>query len=370
MRAGPYEFSVRELAGSMGDLGTLFPLALGYIIVCGMDPCGLLVMMGLANIVTGLVYRLPLPIQPMKVIAVVAIAQEWSPSMVAACGFAMGCLWLLIALTGIMKTASRFIPESVTGGIQLALGIILAMKAAGMMASAWLLGLACVGLVLVLRNSRRAPAAIVLVMLGLSIMALKGKLAGIAASAQWPAITIFSPDELWPSIVGAGFAQIPLTVTSAVIATAALIRQHWPQQAVSEHKLSLNMGIMNLAAPLLGGMPMCHGVGGLAGKHFFGARTGGANIIEGTLEILMGVLLGASIMALFGNFPLAILGAMMLIVSVKLMEPAKTLRLNRPSAVLAVTAVGAVAVNMAVGFLAGMLCDRLIRRVAPGESRF
>ena len=82
MRIGSFEFNLRELAGSMGDFGTLFPLAIGYIVVNGLNPAGFLVMMGVANIVTGIVYRLPMPIEPMKVLAVVAIAQGWPPSMI------------------------------------------------------------------------------------------------------------------------------------------------------------------------------------------------------------------------------------------------------------------------------------------------
>ena len=69
-----FEFNLREFAGSMGAFGTLFPLAIGYIAVCGLNPAGFLVMMGLANIATGIIYRLPLPIEPMKVLAVLAIA--------------------------------------------------------------------------------------------------------------------------------------------------------------------------------------------------------------------------------------------------------------------------------------------------------
>ena len=64
MRIRSFEFNLREFAGSMGDFGTLFPLAIGYIALCGMDPTGLLVMMGLANIVSGLVYRLPCLLNP------------------------------------------------------------------------------------------------------------------------------------------------------------------------------------------------------------------------------------------------------------------------------------------------------------------
>ena len=89
MKIGSFEFNLRELSGSMGDFGTLLPLAVGYVTVCGMDPCGLLVWMGLANIVTGLVYRLPMPIEPMKALAIMAIAQAWSPDKVLASGLAM-----------------------------------------------------------------------------------------------------------------------------------------------------------------------------------------------------------------------------------------------------------------------------------------
>src|SRR4030066_2361930 len=112
MKNKSFYFNLRELAGSMGDFGTLFPLAIGYIMVCGLNPAGFLVMMGIANIVTGLVYQLPMPIEPMKVLAVVAIAQHWSPSMVYASGFAMGVIWLFFAVTGIIGWVAKITPNS------------------------------------------------------------------------------------------------------------------------------------------------------------------------------------------------------------------------------------------------------------------
>ena len=129
MKVGEFEFTLRELAGSMGDFGTLFPLAIGYIAVCGLNPAGLLVVTGVADILTGLIYRLPMPIQPMKLLAVVAIAQHWSPSMVYASGFAMGVIWLLIALTGIMGWIARVTPNSVIRGIQVTPGQLPAVLA-------------------------------------------------------------------------------------------------------------------------------------------------------------------------------------------------------------------------------------------------
>jgi len=101
MKVKSFEFNLRELAGSMGDFGTLFPLAIGYIVVCGLNPAGFLVMMGITNIVTGLIYRIPMPIEPMKIIAILAIAQNWTPFMIYASGFGVGIIWIILALTGL-----------------------------------------------------------------------------------------------------------------------------------------------------------------------------------------------------------------------------------------------------------------------------
>ncbi len=117
-----FEFSRREFAGSMGDLGVLIPFAIGYMTVCRMNPAGFLVLMGLANIVTGIVYRLPMPIEPMKVLAVVAIAQQWQPPLIYASGFAMGLVWLLFAATGVINRLATITPNSVVRGSRQRLG--------------------------------------------------------------------------------------------------------------------------------------------------------------------------------------------------------------------------------------------------------
>jgi MFS superfamily sulfate permease-like transporter len=360
MKIGDFEFNLRELAGSMGDFGTLFPLAIGYITVCKLDPAGLMVMMGLANIVTGLVYRLPMPIEPMKVLAVVAIAQHWSPSMVYASGFAMGVIWLLFAVTGIMGWIARVTPNSVIRGIQVALGVFLAVEALKMLSTWWMIGILSILTVLVLRQNRYAPAAIVLMVLGVSVMLIKGQFQHVELPGlSLPAITTFRLDEVWQTLLLAGFAQIPLTATNAVIATSALIKTYWPQKPVRERRLSLNTGIMNLILPFFGGMPLCHGAGGLAGQYYFGARTGGTNIIEGLIEISMGLFLATSTAGLFAVFPTAIIGAMMFLVGVELVKFAKDIRLTMDLVPMAATIIVSLATNMVFGFLIGLLIHHL-----------
>jgi len=363
-----FEFNLRELAGSMGDFGTLFPLAIGYIAVCGLNPAGFLVMMGVANIVTGLLYRLPIPIEPMKVLAVVAIAQHWTPSMVYASGFGMGIVWTVFALIGVMKWIAKVTPDSVIRGIQVALGIILAIEAIKMISTWWIIGVLSIITGLVLGRNRYAPAAIVLMALGLVIMIVKGQFNLVESPRlTLPIITGFSPREVWQSFLQAGLAQIPLTATNAVIATSALIKSYWPEKPVSESRLSLNMGIMNLILPFFGGMPLCHGAGGLAGQYYFGARTGGANIIEGLIEIAMGLFLAGSIAGLFSVFPVAIIGAMMFLVGVELVKFARGIHWDTDIIPMGTTLIVSLLTNMAYGFLSGFVVYYLIKSI-PGRK--
>jgi hypothetical protein len=369
MKIGTFEFSMRELAGSMGDFGTLLPLAIGYIVVCDLDPAGFLLMMGVANIATGLAYRLPVPIEPMKVLAVVAIAQAWSPQMVYASGFAMGLVWLVFAMTGIIEWISQITPTSVIRGIQVTLGVLLAMEAFKMVSTGWVIGIGCVILVLLLRDNRHAPAAIVLMLLGVVIMLIRGQFGEInPPSFSLPPLTSFGPEDVWETLVLAGFAQIPLTATNATIATSSLIDDYFPDRSVSEKQLSWNQGIMNAIVPFFGGMPMCHGAGGLAGQYYFGARTGGANILEGLIEIFLGLFLSASIAGIFSVFPMAIVGAMMFLVGIELTKFAGDVAWDSNMIPLLLTVAVSLLTNMAVGFLAGLVVHYLIRHIAARNA--
>jgi MFS superfamily sulfate permease-like transporter len=349
----------------MGDFGTLFPLAIGYIAVNGLDPAGLFIMLGLTNIALGLIYRLPMPLQPKKVIAVAAIAQEWSPAMVYASGFGLGLTWFLLVMTGLLRKVVAITPAFIVRGIQLALGVILGWQALKLMAPAPLLGLVAVAIAVLLRENRYAPAAIVIMALGVGIMAWRGELHdGIQFGLSLPPLTVPRPADVWQTMLLAGFAQIPLSITNAVMAPAGLIRDYFPQKTVSERKLMLNMGVMNLAASFFGGMPMCHGAGGLAGQYYFGARTGGTPILEGLIEVAIGLFLSRSIADLLAVFPMALVGGMMLLVGIQLGKGAIRLRGWRLILCL-VTATVSVATNMAVGFVVGLALAylaRLLRR--------
>ncbi len=358
-----FEFNLRELAGAMGDFGTLFPLAVGLIAVCHVDPAALFIMIGLTNIVSGIIYRLPMPVEPKKVISVAAIAQRWDASTVAASGLGLGVLWLAAAATGIPGRLAKITPGYLVRGIQFALGIMLAWRALDMMAHEFWLGVLAVAIILLLRKNRYAPAAVVVMVLGIAIMGWRGDLAErLSFGITLPRFSLPTWPDIWQAMVQAGFAQIPLTITNAVLATAVMIRDLFPDKPVSEKRLMLNMGVMNVASSLFGGMPMCHGSGGLAGQYYFGARTGGANILEGLIEISLGVFLGRSLLGVLTAFPMALIGGMMLMVGVQLAVPVLRLR-GWPLALALVTTLVSVITNMAVGFAAGLAGTYLVRQL-------
>ncbi|MGC9468836.1 MAG: putative sulfate/molybdate transporter [Anaerolineae bacterium] len=355
-----FEFNLRELGGSLGDFGTLFPLAIGYIAINGLNPAGLFVMLGLTNIALGLIYRLPMPLQPKKVIAAVAISEGWSPSLITASGFGMGLTWFFLVFTGLLRKLIEWTPTALVRGIQLALGLTLGWQAIKMMAPTPLLGILAIVIVLLLRQNRYAPASVVLIALGVGLAAWRGDLRGLRLAFTLPPLTIPRPADVWQAMVLAGFAQIPLSVTNAVMATATTIRDYFPEKAVGERKLMLNMGVMNTAAAFFGGMPMCHGSGGLVAQYYFGARTGATPIMEGVIEVLIGLFLSRSIADVMVAFPMALIGGMLLLVGIQLGLP--TLKLRGWGLAVAVTTAAVSAVtNIGIGFLAGLGLSALLR---------
>jgi MFS superfamily sulfate permease-like transporter len=230
----------------------------------------------------------------------------------------------------------------------------------------WALGLAALLVIVILRDNRYAPAALVLVAGGTLIPLFLGQLGNVHFGVTLPPLILPDWRQMWPGMVLAGFAQMPLTLTNACLSCGALIREYFPEKAVPEERLVLNQGIFNTVVPFFGGMPMCHGAGGLAGQYFFGARTGGAPILEGSIEIGLGLFLSRSIVDLFAVFPLAIVGAMMLVVGLNLAWMARDTKGWQAWTALAGTAIVSVATNMAAGFVVGLIfyhvSDRLARR--------
>lgn len=355
MKASRFKFNAHEFAGAFGDLGTLLPFVIGFIAVCGMDAASLFISLGICNLLCSIIFRVPIPLQPMKLIAVVAIAGQWTPAMLYACGIATGIIWTILGLTRAMAIIGRCTPASVIHGIQAALGILLALKAFALIQQQWFLAILSILLIIACSRSRHVPAALMLMLLAAFVIWLKRDTSlSILPHFSLPTLPHIAFERTWDVMLQAGFAQIPLTAANAVIATAVLARSYWPGSPVTEKKLSLSIGLFNLVAPLTGGMPLCHGAGGLAAQYAFGARTCGTKVIEGAVMLATGLFLADSIAALLAAFPGAILGTMLLVVAVELIKPACAARTAADLALCSATLICALFTNMAIGFLTGI----------------
>jgi predicted benzoate:H+ symporter BenE len=102
-----------EIGGAFGDLGTFLPHTLGAITVAGLAPVGVLASFGVCYIATGLLYRLPIPVQPMKAVSAVLIASGLSAGEIAAAGLCLGVILLVLGATGAIGRFARIVPPSV-----------------------------------------------------------------------------------------------------------------------------------------------------------------------------------------------------------------------------------------------------------------
>ncbi len=380
----PHRFDRAELAGSLGDLGTLLPLAVAMIALNGLNATATLVGVGAFYIVIGAWFRLPLPVQPFKVVAAVALAQGLSGDVVAAGGLWMAALLLLLGATELMTPIARLFKKPVVRGIQLAVGLGLAVKGGQLIldpqlflhgpaswGGAWLnpaLGVVGCVLALALLNNRRLPAALVLVVGG----ALAG-LAGGALQGQSLSLGGALPRPAWPPMEAFGSAllllalpQLPLTLGNAVISTADTAQRFFGPQAarrVTPRALCLSMGLANAIMAPLGGLPCCHGAGGLAAHYRFGARSGGSNLMIGAVIALMGLLLGESALPLLGMIPRAVLGVLLAFAGLELALLVSDLRERRDFFVALLIAGASLATgNLGIAFVVGLATDWALRR--------
>ncbi|HEX6114482.1 MAG TPA: putative sulfate/molybdate transporter [Geminicoccaceae bacterium] len=314
---GQVERSVGEIGGAFGDLGTFVPHALGAITVAGLAPVGVLASFGIFYVATGLFYRLPIPVQPMKAVSAVLITSGLSAGEIAAAGLCLGLILLVLAMTGAIGRFARIVPPSVVTGLQLGLGITLALLSLELMAGTPWLGLVTAGLLLLLLRVPRCPATLVALVVAILLAQFSGLGAAwpdIVWAPAWPAAVLPGLGDFRHALGSAVLPQLPLTLTNAVIVTAALAHDFYGERArrATPRNLALSSGLANLALAPLGALPMCHGAGGLAAHHRFGARTGMAPMIMGAVLLGLCLIFADQAGALLAVIPLAAVGALLL----------------------------------------------------------
>jgi MFS superfamily sulfate permease-like transporter len=363
-----------EWSGAFGDLGTLVPFLLAYIAVLKVDAAGILLTFGLAMIVVGLVYRTPFPVQPMKAIG--SVAATHSAAGVALTGgtfhlaaLLTGVVWLAIGTSGAAQRLVRLVSRPVCFGVILGLGIALILEATKMMASSWWIAAPALLGTFVLLSRRRFPVMLLLLVVGASVALfqrpeLAGALAEAPAGFRLPALTLGGFD--WSQVAVAAIVlvipQLPLTFGNAVVAIVEENNRIFPDRPVTEKRVAVSTGLMNLFAGSLGGVPMCHGAGGMAGHVRFGARTGGAPVILGALLVVAALFFAGAVETGLALFPPAVLGVILFVAGSQLaLGVCEGWERKDDRFVLIVVAALSVW-NVGVAFLFGLATQWLLRR--------
>ena len=379
-----YRFDRLELAGSLGDLGTLLPLAIGMILLNKLHATNVFVLIGLYYIVSGHYFGVPVAVQPMKVIGAYAIATGLTPTKIVSSNLWMGIFFLFLGTTGLIQVIGKYTPKSTVRGVQLGVGVVLmikglkliiepdpnlAVQALGPVNMSIILGTAGLFLTFLLLDNKKLPAALVLVVIGIILGIFIGQPINGAAfnwgihlpkpiPYGWPSID----DLLWvlPVLV---LPQIPMTIGNAVISNTDITQEYFAERAkrVTYRSVANSMGLADIASFFFGGIPMCHGAGGLAAHYRFGARTAGSNVIIGGIFLLLALIFGENIVAILKLLPFSLLGVLLVFAGLQLALMVQDLR-DRKDLFVALLMLGiALATNLGVAFIAGIVVAYALR---------
>lgn len=360
-------FDRNELAGAFGDIGTDLPLVVGVTLAAHLDGTSVLIMFGMMQILTGLRYRLPMPVQPLKAMAAIVIAQKIGGPVLYGAGLAIGVIMLLLSLSGLIDWLARIVPKTVIRGIQFGLGLqlaTLALKEYVQADGVWGYGLAAIGFVLsiLFLGNRKYPAALFVILVGfVYALVFKLQVSSILQGIGFglPKITIPQWQDILTGFMLLALPQIPLSLGNSILATRQIAEDLFPERPLTVRQISFTYALMNLINPFFGGIPTCHGSGGMAGHYAFGARTGGSVIIEGALYVLLGLFFGRGFDAVVGVFPLPILGVILLFEGLALMLLVRDLSSSKRDLFI-ILLVGLMAVGLPYGYLIGMVVGMVL----------
>lgn len=369
-----FRFDSREWSGAFGDLGTLVPFLLAYVTVVGVAPAGMLLGFGAALVATGLYFRTPLAVQPMKAIGAVSIAgaaqtATVTPEAVAVAALATGVIWLLLGITGAAERVVRWIGRPVIIGITLGLGFAFMLQGTQLMATAvWFA--APLLLITILLMARKAIIAMLLILLSGVVWAMISDPAMVTALAAtqpgfvapaWPFADL-SWAAVFTGIVMLALPQVPLTLGNAVLAPVEFNNKEFPKRPVTERQMAMSTGIMNTLGSCIGAVPMCHGAGGMAAQVSFGARSGGAPVIFGLILIALALGFSDSLAVLLRLFPQPALGVMLFLAGLQLALGSCDLARDKGERFVTLGTAALAMWNVGIAFLFGIMLLYIARR--------
>lgn len=390
----PVRFDRHEFAGSVGDIGVMIPLAVGVAVVAHLSLVTVFLCVAASYAVTALVFRVPLPVQPMKAMGASIIALGLSATVVGAAGLEIAVILLLLAFTPLARYLAILFPKAVLRGIQLSVGLLLLKgalsTAAGETALSGLhpsidlggvalpagliVALAALAFLLAGKRSWRVPASLVVIGIG-GIVGAALAFAGVSTVAAIPAglsspfAHLPSSGDAWVALYALVLPQLPLSLGNSVFATEDVMRHYFGDGArrVSARRLLLSLGLMNLATGAVGGMALCHGAGGATAHYRLGARGAGATLIAAGLFAALAVAAAFGVSPLF--VPGAVLAGMLLYVGVEHCLLIADLRtVDEVVCAVLIAALAMTLNNLAAGFLAGWAVYMVALRRTPLQT--
>jgi MFS superfamily sulfate permease-like transporter len=352
---------IAECGGSCGDLGTFIPHVIGAITVAGLAPFGVLFSFAVFLIGSGWFYGIPMAVQPMKAVSAVILTAGMTPGEIAAAGMMLGVVLFVLGISGLIGRAARLIPQSVSAGLQLGLGLLMGVLGVKLILMTPVIGAAALVMLFALTRVPHCPAAPITLVASAFIGWALGSTTfpDVAMSMGVPRIVVPAWTEIWRGFEIAVVPQLALTLTNAVIVTAALSRELFPlATVVTERNLAVSSGLANILLSPVGAMPMCHGAGGLQAQYRFGGRTGLAPIILGAVLLVLAVLFSTSAAQLFEIIPIGAVGALLILAGTDL-ALSRRLFDSKPSCwpVIGVAALLTLLVSPALGLLFGWLAE-------------
>jgi len=231
------------------------------------------------------------------------------------------------------KWVHKFFPKPVVRGIQLGLAYLLFKSAWGLVTKVpqgwenamalaqtsipWnaILSLGALIVLILFIKLKKDYASLGVFGFGILIAAFHFGLPDLTLRVTLPRLLPLIPtsDQLWQGFIVLALPQIPLSLGNSVYATADAARQYFDQKAahVTERRLMLTMGFNDLVASLIGGIPVCHGCGGLTAHYRLGARSGGAPLMLGGIFFTLAIFGGQTVMNVFRLIPFPILGILL-----------------------------------------------------------
>ncbi|KAF2297593.1 hypothetical protein GH714_000093 [Hevea brasiliensis] len=356
-----------ELSGAVGDLGTFIPIVLTLTLVSHLDLSTTLIFTSLYNISTGLLFGVPMPVQPMKSIAAVAVSElpHLTTAQIATAGATTAATLLILGATGLMSFFYSFIPLPVVRGVQLSQGLSFAFSA-----------------IKYIRYNQDFIASKSTT--PRSWLGLDGLILAISAFLFLVLTNGFGGDNhtiddndnnslTRPQRRMSKRLRVLSAIPSALIVFLfglvlcfirhpSIINDLKFDHELSATKVSVSVGVMNLVGCWFGAMPVCHGAGGLAGQYRFGARSGASVVFLGIGKLAIGLVFGNSFVKILSQFPIGILGVLLLFSGIELAMASKDMNTKEQSFVMLVcAAVSLTGSSAALGFGCGILLHLLLK---------